>query len=238
MSAKYSAIFLILSASIVILAVAIWEVVGYLAILFLYAALSFLLVAIAYGGIGPAIFLKRLDGRQHPFSWILLGPYLLLNHFAFWLSQRNNKAPPFAEAAPNLFFGRRLTSRDDHEIRAMGSVAVLDLACEFAEIRALREVEHYWSMPLLDATAPSQEQLQVITKWIRERLAVGPVYVHCGLGHGRSATVVLAYLLSVGGISTVSEGLKFLRSLRPAVGLNRQQLRVARQFESSRIRGG
>jgi len=219
------------------LAAAIWEAAGYLAILFLYAALSFLLVAFAYGGIGPAIFLKRLDGRQYPFSWILFGPNLLLNHFAFWLYQRNNGEPPFAEAAPNLFFGRRLLAREEPQIRAFGSIAVLDLTCEFAEIRALREVEHYWSMPLLDATAPSQEQLQGIIGWIKERLTTGPVYVHCALGHGRSATVVLAYLLSVGAISTVPEGFKHLRSLRSAVRLNRQQHRVARQFESSTTSG-
>jgi hypothetical protein len=103
-SAKYSIIFVLLAAAFVTVAVVIKEVIGFVAILFLYAAFSFFLLASAYGGLGPALFLKKADGRQSPFSWILFAPYLLLNYFVLWLYRRNNREPPFAEASPNLFF--------------------------------------------------------------------------------------------------------------------------------------
>jgi protein-tyrosine phosphatase len=63
-------------------------------------------------------------------------------------------------------------------------------------------------------------------------VAFGPVYVHCALGHGRTATVVLAYLLATGQVATLREGLARLRTLRPGVGLHRQQAELVRRWES------
>jgi protein-tyrosine phosphatase len=57
------------------------------------------------------------------------------------------------------------------------------------------------------------------------------VYVHCALGHGRSACVVIAYLLSVGSVRTFFAGTGVLRSLRPGVRLDPEQRRLLRRFE-------
>ena len=117
-------------------------------------------------------------------------------------------------------FGRRLSAR---EARAAGWVSVLDLACEFAATRPLRKLAGYRSLPVLDGTAPTGEQLRSAVAWLTEAVKAGPVYVHCALGHGRSACAVIAYLLSVGSVGTVAEGVAVVRSLRPAVRLQRAQ---------------
>jgi protein-tyrosine phosphatase len=56
------------------------------------------------------------------------------------------------------------------------------------------------------------------------------VYVHCALGHNRTGTVVLAYLLAAGKVSDVREGLTYMRTLRPGVSLQRPQRRVLERF--------
>jgi protein-tyrosine phosphatase len=136
-------------------------------------------------------------------------------------------------AAPNLYFGRRLTPGEARQAQALGWQSVLDLAAEFSEVAALRAVPRYRSLPVLDGTAPTGEQLREAVAWIVEAVERGPVYVHCALGHGRTATIVLAYLLTTAEVATVREGLTRLRALRSGVGLHRQQAELVRGLERS-----
>jgi Dual specificity phosphatase, catalytic domain len=231
MSAKYSLTFLLLAAAFAMLAANTWDVVGLGTLVFLYPACSCFLMALAYGGLGPDVFLKRANGRLHPLSWLILGPYLGSTALAFFLYRRGSKEAAYAQAVPNLFFGRRLTDREARRTQLLGWIGTLDLTAEFTEIGPLRELPHYRVMPVLDAMAPTRAQLLAAVSWLQETIQLGPVYVHCALGHGRTATVVLAFLLSSRQIATVNEGLALLRSLRPGVGLNEQQSRVLRSFE-------
>jgi protein-tyrosine phosphatase len=232
MSAKYSLTFLALATLSAFAGVAAWQVLGWPAFLFVYAAFSFTLMAAAYAGLGPVVFLKRPDGRLHPLGRLLLGPYLLLNFVTFRLYRWFDSGPASGEVAPNLFFGRRLTAFEASQAGASAWAGVLDLAAEFAEVAPLRRVPRYRSLPVLDATAPTEDQLRDAVGWLRETLPLGPVYVHCALGHGRSATVVLAYLLSAGAVGTIKEGMARLRALRPGVGLEPQQARLLRRFRA------
>jgi hypothetical protein len=161
-------------------------------------------------------------------AWLLFAPYFLLNAVTFRLYRLLSREPAFVQVAPNLFFGRRLSGRE-----AEGAVwiSILDLASEFSEVRSLRVLAGYRSLPLLDAIAPSEEQLKDAAAWLGRAVESGPVYVHCALGHGRSACVVIAYLLSVGQVETVAEGVQLLRSLRPGVRLHPGQRRQLGVFE-------
>jgi protein-tyrosine phosphatase len=84
---------------------------------------------------------------------------------------------------------------------------------------------------VLDGTPPSAEQLSRAVRWIDEQRARGPVLVHCAAGHGRSATVVLAWLVSCGEFADVETGLANLRRLRPGVALKPRQLARVREFK-------
>lgn len=205
-----------------------WDNVGWGVVLALYAALSFMLLAAAYAGAGPRLLLKRATGRRSALGWLLFAPYFLLSSVTFALYRLLSREPAYVQVAPNLFFGRRLSAR---EAEAGGWVSILDLAGEFSAGRWQRGRPGYRSLPVLDATAPSEEEMRSAAAWVSEAVATGPVYVHCALGHGRSATVVVAYLLSAGTVTTVAEGVRLLQSLRPSVRLHSTQVRLLRRFE-------
>lgn len=170
---------------------------------------------------------KRPDGTRGWGAWLLSAPYLVTARVLFYFVTFS-RAKPFAVVAPNLAFGRRLT---DWEARREGFTSVLDLAAEFTEVRAFRELPGYYSLPVFDTHPPTPEQLRLAVDWLKDAAARGPVYVHCALGHGRSACVVLAYLLATGAVASYADGLKLLRARRPKARLHASQREAVRAFE-------
>lgn len=233
MSLKYSLTFLTLSAACVAGWVALRADLGWAALAFLHASLSFGLLSWAYAGAGASLLFKRPTGRRSAWGWLLFGPYYLLNAVTFGAYRRLSNEPPMAQVGHNLFFGRRLSER---EAEGLGCVHVLDLAGEFAEVGPLRRRPGYRSLPLLDAAAPTHEQLREAAAWVTRAMESGPVYVHCALGHGRSGSVVIAYLLSAGLVGTVEEGVQLLRSLRRGAEPNPAQLRRLCDFQKRALR--
>ncbi len=229
MDAKYAFAFLVLASVAGLAAVAGWPAIG-----LGYAAVSFLLLAAAYFGLGPRLFLKSASGRRSVWGWLLFAPYFLLNALIFSLYVVFSRSPAYAQATPDLFFGRRLTAREARKAKTLGWVSVLDLAAEFGEVSVLRGLPGYRSLPVLDATAPSEQQLREAVAWLTEAVKAGRVYVHCALGHGRTGCVVVAYLLAAGLVSNTAEGIRLLQSLRSGVRLNPAQRRLLRGYESSR----
>jgi hypothetical protein len=226
LTVEYCVTFLILAVGCGIVAVSLWELFGWVGVLPAYASVSFLVLAAAYAGAGPRLLFKQADGSRSPWAWLLLAPYFALNAITFRLYCLLSREPAYAQAAPNVFFGRWLSAREHQEA---GWAGILDLAAEFP---AVWRPARYRSLPVLDGTAPSEQELRSAIAWIHEAMTAGPVYVHCGLGHGRSVCVVIAYLLSVGLVRTVAEGVRLLRSVRPGVRLHPSQRRLLRQFES------
>jgi protein-tyrosine phosphatase len=218
----------VLAAALVVVALEAWNYAAWAAILLFYAALSLGLLAAAYAGAGSGLLLKRATGRRSPLSWLLFAPYFLLSTVTFCLYRLLSREPGYVQVAPNLFFGRRLSAS---EAEAVGWVTILDLAAEFPAGRWERTRPAYRSLPVLDADVPSEEELRSAVAWIGESVSAGPLYVHCALGHGRSACVVIAYLLSVGVVGTVAEGVRRLQSLRSGVRLHTSQLRLLQRFE-------
>ena len=228
MSLKYALIFSLISLSVILMGLAAWESIGWFAIPFFWLAFSCLLLAIAFAGIGPKLLLKKSNGRQSIWAWLLFGPYFTVNLWTVRFYQWASTEPAFASPVPNLFFGRHLTAT---ECAVQPWFGVLDLAVEFNEIRALRNVLGYRSMPVLDTTAPTEAQLREAVAWLTTIVPNGPVYVHCALGTGRSACVVVAYLLSVGEVATVGESIRRLKALRPGIRLSRAQRECLEVFD-------
>jgi hypothetical protein len=237
MPSRYTIVFVMLTGAFIVVALLAWQSLRWLSAGFLYTAWAFLLVALFYGFSSSKCFLKGSNGRLPGITWLALLPYLCLSYLSFWLYRLATKEPPYAEVAPNVFFGRRLSFSEGLKLRQLGCVGVLDLAVEFGEVRTLRSLPHYFSLPVLDATAPSDGQLRRAVKWMKEKVKNGPVYVHCALGHGRSATVVIAFLMATGELSSVKEGLKRLKSLRSGVRLSDQQFQSLNRFNSDPLRG-
>jgi hypothetical protein len=191
-------------------------------------ALSFLLVAVAYFGAGPRLLFKKANGRRHPVAWLVHWPYFALTAFSYRFSLLISREAAFVQVAPNVFLGRRLTAREAKHSEQW--LAVLDLVAEMPESQPLREVANYRSLPILDATAMTLDQLRDAVEWVKQHAATGAVYVHCALGHGRSATVVAAYLLACGLASNAKSAVKHVRELRPGVRLKPPQRKVLDAF--------
>lgn len=228
MSAKYAITFFLFSS---VLLLASWAT-DLIAVRLIAgcAAVSFGLVSVAYLGLGPRLLLKRSSGRRGAWAWLFHGPYLLLNGLGFRLYRLAERRPPFDLVAPNLYLGRRLTAVEARRPGTPIWSAVLDLAAEFPEVGPLRRAGAYRSMPVLDATAPTPGELSEAVAWLSEQLPGGPVYVHCALGHGRSATIAIAYLLATGRAATVEEGLQSVLSRRAGVRPNPEQMAALRAF--------
>jgi len=107
--------------------------------------------------------------------------------------------------------------------------AVLDLTAEFSEAKAFRGT-CYRNIPILDLTAPSQEQLREMAAFIGEQSEKGIVYVHCKIGYSRSAAAVGAYLLESGKCGAAEEAVALLRRVRPSIVVRPEALGALRGF--------
>jgi hypothetical protein len=228
MSKPYAVAFVLLGGCCALLGVVCAVATSGASLVLLDPAVSFGVVAVAYARGGARLLGKTPDGRRRFTATCLLAPYLTLTRFSFALYRLFARASAVCEIVPGMFLGRRLVAG---EAGAVAGAAVLDLAAEFSEVRPLREGRRYLSMPLLDATAPTPEQLERVVGWVTDRLAEGPVFVHCALGHGRSACVVLGCLLRWGVVPSIRDGLRLVRERRPGVGLYPAQRELLRAWE-------
>ncbi|BCM90180.1 putative protein YnbD [Abditibacteriota bacterium] len=191
--------------------------VFWLRLVFASLALCWSGVGAAYAGVGGRIFGKRRDGRLALWS-AAFWPFHLLNYVLLSSFRRGKKENRFDLVAENIWLGCQLGAGDEAELSSHHVRAVLDLTCEFAEVPFLRRL-NYRSIAILDTRAPTLEQLQEGADFLLQSAAYGPVYVHCALGHGRSALFVAAYLVRSGQAKTAGEAVEMVRAKRPRIGL-------------------
>ena len=189
-------------------------------LLLCWPALSFGLVGAAYAGSWPGLFGKRPDGQLPLWRTVMLLPFLVLTH-GLWHGKRLlSGGPAYQEVCPGLWLGRRLLSRElPPHIQT-----VIDVTCEFPEPGAIVRGTRYLCLPTLDAAAPGRDELLALLAKARDLPDV--IYVHCAAGHGRSAMVVAALLLTRGLAADAKEALAIMRRARPGVRLTPAQYRL------------
>ncbi|HEY0073524.1 MAG TPA: dual specificity protein phosphatase family protein [Abditibacteriaceae bacterium] len=224
-SRKYAVLFGILSLGA--LAAMVVSTHWFLKFITVNTALAFGGVASGYGALGSSVFGKR-GAKLSWWSWLLFWPYFALNYLSLWLFRRASRENAADEIAPGLWMGCRLWPRDEKQLPEI--FAVLDLTAEFAEVTFLQKAPHYLCVPVLDTTAPTIEELSHGVEFLQAHLNQGPVYVHCALGHGRSATFVAAYLLKSSQVQTLEETLSHLRKIRPGVDLHLPQKNLLEEY--------
>ena len=138
------------------------------------------------------------------------------------------------KSRPIFFLGCRLNASDRAAIERLQIRSVFDVTSEFGETAFLRKL-NYRACPLLDTNAPTIDELKSGAQWIADAAQSGPVYVHCALGHGRSATFVAAALLLSGRAQNASSAVEIVRQQRPHIGLSRAQRSVLQQLGASCI---
>lgn len=231
-STKYAVLFALMAAMAVVAGVTAeapwwWQAVLY------WAAGALAVVAAAYALRRPGLLMKRPDGSRPLWFTLLLLPYFALTELSLAIYRlSNHRSPAIAEVAPGLWFARRPTGREAR-VPGVKWSGVLDLAAEFTKSPV--RCQHYRSLPLLDATTPTDEQLRSAIDWLDDRLKDGPVLVHCALGHGRTGCVVLGWLLRHGHVPDVAAGVARLRKLRPGFGVSASQTAAIKAWMSSHI---
>jgi protein-tyrosine phosphatase len=195
------------------------------------AGVSLLGVGASFLWRSPKLLLKSKSGLLTVFSWIIFWPYHFLNYFSLATFRLFSSEAVFHEIMPGLFLGCRPFRQDQTRFSSLRIASVLDLTSEFSEVVFLRQAFNYLCIPLLDTTAPTQLQLEEGVAFIERQLPLGPVYVHCALGHGRSATFIVGYLLATGIKADFDEAIRFVESKRPGVKLKPDQLLALKKFK-------
>lgn len=180
----------------------------------LWPALAFALVTAAYWRAGPRFFRKDSTGSLPPSTRWLLAPYLWAAELSYRYFTRNVR--PATPVDDLLWFGRKLRRSERGVLSDRGITAVLDLTAEYRETAPIADERlGYLNVPVLDLTRPGVEQVIQAVSWIEDQRAVGPVFVHCSLGLGRSAAVVAAWLLASDRVSSVDDAIAEVRALEP-----------------------
>ena len=174
----------------------------------LWVSVSLSVVAFAYLTGNAAVFQKQADGRLSAAATVLLLPYLVgvrLN-MAYWLCGKAKTA----RVRDGVLIGSVSAISD-------GLPAVLDVCAKYPRPRYRGT---YRVLPLLDMVAPSENDLMQAASLLETlRRQRGKVLTCCALGYGRSAAVVLTWLLVYGGCRDLAQATAELKQARPQMVL-------------------
>ena len=170
--------------------------------------------------LGYAALEKKLLPRAWwaPMSKFYFYPLMLPNLFVRIASRR----PYFSNVDSNVVMGGVPMVIAGHvaALHADGVRAVVNMQAEYIgpvdAYAKLRPPIEQLRLPVVDHTEPTLEQLEAAVAFITQHVERGDrVLIHCKGGHGRSAAVAMAWLLSApGGSLTPEEAQKHLSSIR------------------------
>ncbi|MGD8744681.1 MAG: dual specificity protein phosphatase family protein [Candidatus Woesebacteria bacterium] len=108
------------------------------------------------------------------------------------------------------------------EFKKLGVSVEINLSKENNELPP-KDIETYLWLPTVDGYAPSVFQLNLGTCAMNHAVTSGKrVYVHCRNGHGRSPTLVAAYLIAYRGLG-LDEAIKLISQKRPEIHIEENQ---------------
>lgn len=194
--------------------------------LFFWTGVSFIIVGAAYGGIGAKVFGKKSNGNISKLSLFLLMPYLLLTWIVWHIQRLISKENCCNEIAPGIWLGRRAFVNELPNNISL----IIDLTAEFPEPPNVISGKTYICIPTLDTSVPPesvfQKLIHTICSW------EGNVYIHCALGHGRSATVAAGVLLCKGLVDNLNQAEKILVTARPKIKFSPAQKNMLKKCQS------
>jgi len=109
----------------------------------------------------------------------------------------------------------------DEKLKSKGITE--DISLEDKQVDTPFGVESYLWLPVADHTPPTPDQMEYGVSSIEKLVKLGKkVYVHCKNGHGRSPTLVAAYLIRARGM-TRDEAEDFIKERRPSIHIEDEQ---------------
>jgi protein tyrosine phosphatase (PTP) superfamily phosphohydrolase (DUF442 family) len=134
-----------------------------------------------------------------------------------------------SQISSQLYVGGQYRRRGWSKLQGWGITAVVNLRIEFDDNDAGIAPLRYLHLPVVDDQAPTVEQLRTGAEFIAEEIARGgAVYVHCGSGIGRAATMAAAYLSSTG--LGADEAWARIRAARPFIRPTPAQIEQIERF--------
>lgn len=140
----------------------------------------------------------------------------------------------YSEITGNIYLGSDFCQAGvcmihGEEFKSLGVSIEMNLSQEANEIPP-KDIEGYIWLPVIDGYAPSQSQLAIGTSIIKEAIDAGKkVYVHCKNGHGRSPSMVAAYLIRFEKMS-VDQVLSLIKEKRPESHMEESQIKALEEF--------
>ncbi|BAY84289.1 hypothetical protein NIES267_37850 [Calothrix parasitica NIES-267] len=221
---KYALVFSVFGFLLIIFS--FYKFILILNLIIFWSGISFITLGIAYAGLDYKVFGKQKNGKINKWSLILMLPYLLLT-WAVWHIQRIiSQEDCCNQIVPGIWLGRRPYINELPNNISL----IVDLTAEFSEPSNVISGKTYICVPTLDTYVPNKrvfnELIQKIAAW------EGNVYIHCALGHGRSATVAAGVLIVKGFVNNLEEAEKLLKTARPKIKFSQAQRELLKNFSS------
>lgn len=109
-----------------------------------------------------------------------------------------------------------MSYEDLKDIQALGIVAIVNLCGEFTDLHRIEEQAGFevYYLPVPDESAPTMAAMEKALAWLDEAIYLNKkVLVHCRHGHGRTGTLVSAFLVRKGlGLKKAEKLLKNTRA--------------------------
>jgi protein-tyrosine phosphatase len=188
-----------------------------------WLGLDFFVVGVGHVTGAHHLFGKRADGTLPIWSWIVFLPLHVYSLAVLKLARLIGNEPLVCRVNESLAIGSRPGAADD----CSEFEAIIDLTAEFQEVKCVRERKGYFCFPILDASAPTVDELEIALKG----RSGGRTLVHCAQGHGRTGLFAAALLMANGSSATAEQALGLLTKVRPGVQLNSVQRRCLLEFE-------
>lgn len=157
--------------------------------------------------------------------------YRRLTHSYRWFDAISDQI--MIGGAPLFFF------HDDDYIEDQRVTAILNICpeCPPYDKRPYKSKGNFLFVRVFDRMAPTMNQLQEAVLWLDRKIHDGEkVLIHCAFGAMRSVTILAAWYVYRYRWS-VEKTLKFLKTKRPQIHINRRQLNRLREFEQ-RVQDG
>lgn len=134
-----------------------------------------------------------------------------------------------SQITPQLHVGGQFRRRGWQRLEARGVTAVVNMRREVDDRALGIAPPRYLYLPTVDDRAPTLEQLREGVTFVEAEIARGGgVYIHCGAGVGRAATMAAAYLVHSG--LTPEEAWARVRQVRPFVRPTADQIAQLERF--------
>jgi protein tyrosine phosphatase len=137
-----------------------------------------------------------------------------------------------SQITPQIHLGGQHNARGWPKLRARGVTAVVNMRIEYDDWEDGIAPARYLRLPTVDETPPSLAHLEQGVAFMAQEIAEGGVvYVHCGSGIGRAATMVAAYLVRQG--LSPDQAWARIQEVRPFVRPERAQIEQLERFAAA-----